>query len=76
MQSQPWTALPMNRPNPNPSQEGNSRGADECLLPPGEGSGAGCCAKDRLWGRENLILSLASGEGKRSTVNSQHNSYG
>ena len=26
---------------PNPSQEGNSRGAGECLLPSWEGSGVG-----------------------------------
>ncbi len=28
-------------PTPNPSQEGNRRGADECLLPSWEGSGVG-----------------------------------
>ena len=28
-------------PTPNPSQEGNFRGVDDCLLPSWEGSGVG-----------------------------------
>src|SRR5207248_1439907 len=37
-------------PTPNPSQEGNFRGADECLLPSWEGSGV-----DRFMERPALL---------------------
>jgi len=35
-------------PTPNPSQEGNFRGVDDCLLPSWEGSGVGRFMERRL----------------------------
>src|SRR5438034_1050918 len=36
-------------PTPNPSQEGNSRRVDDCLLPSSEGSGVGRFMERKHW---------------------------
>ena len=48
----------MNRPTPDPAQEGNGQDAEECLLPSWEGSGVGSLSRCTRASQRRLSMNL------------------